>query len=620
MFAKMAIAISALVGSSVGVAQVITQVHTEGSASYFYEEHHPTKFDFSTFTFCLGKNSHSEQGAYRSNRETYTDNEGNVGVFTGVGTTKGAIDRLLNQRVSWKSIFDQEEYVFHVKFKKQVGRQETFYRRNICNTRTWNYRVDEATSEVHTSVNIIVPDNVWVVQIRPQLNQNINQLVAEAHNVRGLSEIDKMPVESILDIKSGVRYFFVRPGDEIQLNVSLQDEGGDIDFIADFEVTFIGHNRCDKIIDNFKQRNGYSPENSVDPNLIRTGFDNIVSRLQKDSPTSQQEFHDSVVFMGCFTSPQNITQIIYDNNAQQMEAILSGMSRYERRISDWVEEEKLADPSVALSVKTLRVVQKMTQYALSASVLQTMEPLCERYPYLVDGRIVGQATGYLYVRQQLEKIGELAGFFSREEETMDIYFERLLPNFNQLPGQTYREVLEERRPYLIELFEGYEANKKHVPIANAMGTYSLLPYVEPTRDWVEFHEKYTALYKTSLRLNGEIYYQLDGYILEEDNIVDVSRLESFVAEFSQLYRESREAFLKLYSLFDGHYAEVFARSVDDVTERHFLPSEYWLSHSYGGFLKQFVEAFAPTSSNSSFNVEEISACLRSPIMPGRPAL
>ncbi|MCB0355715.1 MAG: hypothetical protein KDD40_01840 [Bdellovibrionales bacterium] len=45
---------------SAHAAEVKTSVEASGKGSYFYEEHHPTKFDFSTFTFCGGKNSDAE--------------------------------------------------------------------------------------------------------------------------------------------------------------------------------------------------------------------------------------------------------------------------------------------------------------------------------------------------------------------------------------------------------------------------------------------------------------------------------------------------------------------------------------------------------------------------------
>ncbi|MBK9038986.1 MAG: hypothetical protein IPL83_07480 [Bdellovibrionales bacterium] len=213
--------------------EVSTSVSISGSASYGYEEHHPIKWG------CFGKNSTSAFDSDQTKEEvTYQTNQGSAALYNTIDEKRSVQEKVENQSVDWNFNYDKEDYSFHLKFKRNVGKGVEFYNRRACNTRSWHYRIDSATSKVHSSVNIVVPSNVWIVEI-----ENLTKRIAgidpkfKIKNVYskingGLALGDGM-------VYQPVHYFYVKPGDEITLELEFEDTGSDIDLVSELKVTFL---------------------------------------------------------------------------------------------------------------------------------------------------------------------------------------------------------------------------------------------------------------------------------------------------------------------------------------------------------------------------------------------
>ena len=596
------------------MSQVSTTVKSSGKGSYFYEEHHPTKFDASSFTFCGGRNSKSETANDKNEEEVFTSNKGNKTFFNNISTNKTRLKQFLNQQIEWDNFYDDKDYSFHVKFKKKVGAGQTLTQRNTCNTRTWKYRVDTAKSEVNTSVKIVVPENVWVVQIKKIVNKNIPiEVRYKAKKVYQKAVAQNTLVQSEgAELDKDIKYFFVKPGDEIQLETSFVDIKTNFELIADFKVTFVGHNRCKSII---KQA---MTEGDKSDKAIILSQDIIESKLSgafainKDG-SFPQKTHNSLLFLGCLTSKPQVESLLFENNFKQMEVLLDGIEKFYEKASRKMIQSTNETKDVSI-IPFLRVVDIMTRYSLATSTLSAMKPMCDMYPYVVNGKKVGHITAYLLARQKLDLIKELLNTSDKSKTPQFAsYFDEFSNELSKLPKMTYAELYNKSQELLEPLIIDYEANNKFQVVVELLSLADSLPPFRKNRQLAEFYQSLSEVKKDVYTYNKEVNYQVDRIVSQGNDAIDFNELRSLSKKQLSSSRELVIKFTSLYDLFDGEYANAFAEALDDINEEHRVVTKKWLGNKYGGFFSKYAGLYSKENNISKDEFSKLSECLTEPI-------
>lgn len=580
-----------------------TEIEVEGRGSYFYEEHHPPKFDFSTMTFCGGRPSESENANFELQREIRKGNSGNWDAYMNVGANKGILQTLINQKLSWNSAFDSKEYTFNVRLKKQAGRGAETTHRNTCNTRTWRYKMDAARSKFNSSVRVAVPDHVYVVRVRSTMGQTLG-VQAQIKKVMPIGSMDNAPqMLEGLAIGDGTRYFFVNPFDEIGIQVSHDDVGADVNLVADFEITFIGHNRCEKGIDEFKTLSGIRREDVLTRDVIAKAFTTVAEGLEKKAPVAEENLHRTLLFLGCLTSQSVAKSLIYDNGAKQTNEILNGFADFKKRIVEIGRKSTTAGQSV----QHYEVLEVMARNVVATSVVRGMKPLCQRYPFVSDNRVAGYVTGYLMFRHRLDLIDTVLG-----HGEIGKYLQGIISSMEQMNGHTYASLMRDRKAQLESLISDYEANRKASLIEEGERQFQMLPPVEPSRDVVGMSVEMAAMKKLILRVNEEFIRQIDLFAINSQAQLDLTHFKKAVDDFTKSEARFQRHLKNTHQIFADENAGAFGHVMRNLNDRHIEVTRQWMKDRFGGFLSKFAE-FQQGQIGNADTAKELEKCIYQPV-------
>lgn len=604
-----------MAGSSALFAQTVdTFIETEGKGSYFYEEFHPTKFDFSTFTFCGGRNADSASATFKTEKETRRGNSGNWDVNMNTEAHKGLLSSMISQQLQWDSKFDEKEYTFNVRLKKKVGAGQVITHRNTCNTRTWHYRVDAAQSRFISSVRVVIPENVYVARFRTSFPGTKN-VRATINKVRAIGVDDEHEPAALQGIQAGegTLYFFVKPHEEISIEVVHDDAGTNVDLVADFEVTFMGYNRCEKGIREFRQLSGQDANGVITKEIVTTAFSTIKDGILQKKPSSSEDVHKAILFLGCLTSESVAKALIYDNTAKQVEEILSGIDDFSAQVT----REKSNSETVDNTAKPLRVLEAMARNAVASSVIRGLKPLCERYPSVGDDdKIKGLIPGYFVFRYKLDLIASTLGIspdVSRQGAITD-YFHGLLEALEKMSGASYADLLKERKSEILDLVRDYESNGKVAVVEEAAKQFNLLPPIEPNHDLVAMDVQLMEMKAKIYRVNEEFLRLTDLFAANSQAPLDLTRFKKHVDDFAASENEFRGHFGAVYEVFSQEYAQSFRDVIQNLDDRHIQTTREWMEHKYGGFLKQFSD-FQKDKMGGEKTAKELEKCIYQPITP-----
>lgn len=606
-----------LIPTSVWAAdgRVTTSVLAEGGASYIYEEYHPVKFDLKTFTFCAGRTATAEydqdqgqdQGQdqkpdpSKAARMESSDNSGTLSLFNNIHGDKSLQSKVLNQSLKWKSDFDMDDYSFNVVVKKVKGQNQYFHQRDVCSTRSWHYRIDNASSKVHTSVNLVVPDNVYIVELEKIVTGSTmpnSSFVAEKvySAVSGGVSPDTsemmMKRQEKANLSQNVTLFFVRPGEEINLAVDFADSGEDYEVAANIKVTFLGYNRCQETIAKAFQGVGRKVKDGINASMIQQYFDADFAAGPKDQ-VIEPKAREGLSFLGCLTSQDTIRDILYRRDITQVQAILESVSEFSNKI----DKAKNMLGAQSQFLVFLSTVQLMARQALSQSLLNVMKPMCELMPVRsLDGDY--QLTTFAYIHWYLEKALALLDLDAEGVSAIARYTQEFTDQFMAL--KDHQNILRERfkdftyddRVKMIPLFEDFELNDK-APVVSKINSYlNHIPIsIAQTADLSRLEQAANALFDAVYTYHYHVLtfaealgQQLDHPInwnLYLDNNDKVQKASSeFVAAF------------KAYQMqFSGPLGEQFSSSLKGIFDRHYVETDEALKILYQGFFNQFAKFY-----------------------------
>ena len=601
------------------MAEVQTEVRMAGDASYFYEEHHPVKFDFKSFTMCWGKHSQTEADSSKGEDLVIRGSQGSQNLMSRINGGRSRFDEVKNQSLDWQSEFDRSDYSFNINIKKRVGNSQTLVQRNTCSTRTWNYRIDRATSRVESSLSLLVPDNVYILEIEklqqgnlPSLTSFVAEKVYVGDESTGQMEIRQMET---VQIGRNINFYFVKPGDEIKLKTVFADQGSNVDLMASLKVTFFGHNRCDKIIDDAIKNSGGG--DGIDQHLIERYFDVNFGRRQ-DGSILEEESREALNVLGCLTSPKVIEDLLYRQNIVEIKGILDSILKLSviqdtKRLQLFSETREVSDLYLFLSA-----AEKMARQAVSQSVLNAMGPMCELVPVFNPGGKNYTVTTYLHIKVLLERISILLNKSeSGESQFADVYGQ-FAEQLARLPFRTYSEFSEGDVKKVMEIFSWFVNSNKMIVVNQMMEYINRIPTDVPqTAELNRFEMAASDLFRTTEAFQIEVTRYAMDVGKRSDREIDIKTILKLSEEVSSATTEFVEALAVYQRQFSGRLAREFANSVRVVYGVHFTNTDDDLRDLFGGFFKTFGE-FYRDPSGKTLDLDHFHRCFTEPIQGANP--
>lgn len=603
-------------------------IEVEGGGEYFYQERHPTRFDWDTFTFCAGRTARVDSAALDNVRVRAEEASGERTVFL---RTPGVLGQVLNQHVRWQSIFDRENYVFSVVFHKRVGqRVTTAQQRQPCNTKSWTYRIDRASARAEMKVAVQVPPNVWMVQVLPRGNRPPGT-VFEIRRVASIpAEAARSPAfvaeEGIRLEENGPIHFFVNPSSQIEISAKVNSNLRDVSVVADFEITYVSFNRCDRILSDFRALQGVGGGAPVTAALLRGSLDHAATALGNPSPAGLNRVRNTMMTLGCLTSQDHLANIIYENSLSEVGEILAAIDSFRegqgagRSVpeSDFgppappSPEDEAARHGIRASLGPLSVLINMAGFSVAQATKSTLGMYCERHPIFEPGsdRIVGTRTAFDLLRLRVQRIGMLIGLIESADgliQTPDKMFGAMLEALSEIQASTeHRDVIRERYfDRLVRLEEDWRQAQLELRMSRAYENFVTLPPFQPTRQLVEFERHLGAASRLTGWLDEAIFLQIDNILEFRQESVTLSEIRSKVQELGAVMADLRVAYRRLASAV-GQGGPAPQRTVNELGDT-IEATGFWLNNAFRQFLAPFVQ-MQQQRFPSNLSQEELSAC------------
>lgn len=601
---------------SVFAQTVTTNVSGEGDVSYFYEEYRPPKFDLGSFTLCWGGDSDYENGNLKIDPNKGDANKGEMTIGKDVHA-KGFVQHMMAQKLEWESIFNKEEYTFNIKFKKVNGRDRWVDRSSTCNTKNWKYKVESATASINTSVDIAVPANTWILRLKPTVNTHVPNLVYDISNASEVVGSNRSmdfekPVKLIVGEYS---YFFVKPSSLVKLSLNFKSDTKEYDILANFEVTFVGFNRCEQSMNDFKALINKNSSEPLSSDMVTQAFEKVGSSFYANTSKAVEDVHKAMAFLGCATSQAAAAPLHYDNKVGSMLQILYGIDSFKDKVVNASLSRNNVgantDSNMTINVNALNVLANMARYALASTSINNLKPLCKTHQFMSLDSQSKYMTGYLFMRQQLDVIRFLIGLDNnRKKEFIDVELSFILDELlRRLEGVDTQEYMAKNRQEIANLYQlFYKLQSWRISVA--FSRFNELPKIRANRDLVNLSQALADANKAHDTLHGRLFALFKLLARIDRNITDFTPFKKDLAELKEALNRVYIYFPKVYEMVDGDLASKFRDDVDFMDMDHRAPTEKWLTSSYGGFLLDFVKTYQ--HEKNYLTAEELKQCLFSP--------
>jgi hypothetical protein len=373
----------------------------------------------------------------------------------------------------------------------------------------------------------------------------------------------------------------------------------DADISTDFEITFIGQNRCDKTI---REVMGDGPGLAV-ANVGAKARDQLKA-LQAEiaRPESEQKLeavNRSVVFMGCLINESVANSVLFDNDPAEIRGLLQALDAFTTQSAD----EQLASDVSATGENALKVITQMSLLSLATNSLNATLPYCEHKPVFgEDGDQSGWIRGYLDLSRRLQKAKALyefnestsgpAGYASYYRGFMDRYQPFLDTGLSYGSFRTDPE--RERR--LLELATFFDGNNKVLRAYEATGQLSAFGTLPPNRDMVEMAKAVLAVERLTARIHSRFAQEFEYFIDRSPKRPNLQGMREDLDMLDSQMRALNFRIGRLLSLLnpggDGEVAEPLKTAVQEIAtdflggRRQYLRSPT----TYGAFLTGFTDS------------------------------
>ena len=514
---------------SVADSIVTTTVNASGSVRYFHEEKHPTKMDWGKWTFCSGALTKTEE--FRSNSQEFQSdqNEGESQMFADV---HGPLGKILANNLSWKSAFKEESSTFHINIRRQISSNSSAQDSSVCVTDDWKYVVDHATTTVHTSVKLTVPNGIWVMRIK-SIGNGVKTKVTKVREVPIYTTSPVNENNSGVPL-NGYQYFFTQPNEKFEITSTFSDaQARDLDIVASYEIHFISDTRCDELL---KDSLG-----SSDVAQIRNFSQAVKNRLQSyENEISQgseqvgiESLSQSTLFMGCLMNPKVTKKILYYDNILQMKELVSVIENFRINIGNIIAKK----PYLKSYLDIGDTITLMSQAKLTSNVIAHLKPYCTPVPVwdLTTKEQIGSIPTYRRLSSNFNKALALLG-----PEGYGPYFKKVYPILRKImDGRTYAEI--KNNPELMSKMKEFDQMLGDLDKLQNMQMVSKylerLGNFQPTEDLVSITYLVYDLERLISILQGTINFRFMFVGLGYDTKVSFDKIDYYLESTDQKMRQ-----------------------------------------------------------------------------------
>ncbi len=620
-----------LLGTTAHGVEVSTDVRQQVGASYIIEERHPMKMNWPNFTACWGQQSHLS--------EDLVEGKASDSMQTGTQTVwvdlPGPLGRRAVQATEWSTLFNEKEYSFNIRVKRSKMGGGVVASSSSCVDSTYTYRMAASSTVLRTNLKLVVPKDVWVIRLK---GNKIADSRAK-YRIFGVQQIkrtkgdqEESPAkEAVLDVKNGYNYFFVKPDENLRLELEYQDTSAeDNPYLADVEVTFLGFNRCDRrfLTEGFN----FSAQET------RVALESVRSSVVGAEIIKSDEFHDAINFLACLTRPEAIERTIFANDLGGLPEVLATVNGY---VDTFLtkEEHDSSSPHASgpegASLSALKATVEMLRLRLSYAAFMSLKPYCMELPYLaheqhVEG--VSNVRGYVYAHKRFIEMATLLGFTDKVTLEPSLAFSdfyqglidglRAAASFNSDPTRTitYAELLKtvEREKWLAIFSAARAGSKKSIVDEIHYLSYGL-PSFAYTKTWEDYFKAIDVLDRSTDLIEAELGDFLNKLVGGSELAINWESLLKRVAAVRLAEGQFLSAFTAAYEKIGGRMSEMdntvqgeqFAWVMSELHSEHYAVSRHWLKTQYGGVFTPFVSSVENfyTLADGSWTLREVEKCL-----------
>lgn len=537
------IILSLLFSNQVFAQEVSTEASNSADLQVLYVAKHPSKF-----MKCWGRPTESHVNDHQGSGGTGNTNEGSL-------SSDGGGKHL--QDVTWASTWTEEDE-FKIQYKKSLMKTHTEYKNMACTKKSWTYKVSRSEAHVKTNVKLTVPDGIWVVGLKGSYSKIATIPTMSVSNTLSANG-NALSVTKNFNLQQGIyEYQFVRPFDEISLDVTIDDSGlKDEQIAAEIEVSYLGQSRCEKIIQENKGYNTAALESAVA--RANSGEMNLGLFNQ---------------YLSCVSSPKHLNQVLYQNGPTELQALETSISQLGRNLG---------------VSHMVRAVITKAQFEIANKVMNDIELLCKptqekNYSSLSSAPA---RRGYVYASYQYQRMNAFLDLINPEpytyfataiqtaSETYSSYADLKKDTNLKTEVQNLAKAFQDRRLWVVQLLQGILDDLPQTKVG------------ESERDDVR-----NALEKTRLALiltNQLVQDQINQIATSQQTPLQVEDLLKATRDLDAAKQDLVAKVSKSGELyyFDSGYT-TFNSYALAFTDQFFGSYFNYLFHGYSGFLQEYL--------------------------------
>lgn len=538
---------------------------------------------------CWGRGDDSHTSSHMSKEQKKTELKGAIKDLV---PTEDYLTEKNAQNINWETRLDSEQEIF-INFNKSVSAPEHYENAIKCNTTKWYYTVTKANTSLKTQVGLMVPDDIWFVSIKRDLQ--LSKLTAK-ETVSGLFPLGLTKFLSNPDFsirsdfaENGYNYYLAKPFSEITLAFEINDQSlVNASALGQYKVDFIGSNRCEAII---KEHGGWTTES----------MRGVIEKQE----TGPEGLHESILYFGCLTHKKHLQKLFSQNNYQSIHQMLQNMDKLMKESRLTLEEKQLNEAK-----KALRTILRMAEFTIAQNLLVDVLSYCHEYKLmdLVENKVLATERRYIAVAESIDKI--LAAL-DKVLPSGHHDFLAQLKNLHDL-GFTYQDLFKskEEKEKLhfagqliakprVYLLRDLERSISYFPKEHIVGSEAHSKALKELEDLDPvlmdiFSEFETLARKVKTQSSERVQYQ--SY--EEK----IKRAEALIQSATQYFKAQKQTFNS------SNQAKEFRTMTLDSTATYVNRNFGLLKEIYGGFLEEFL-----TSGADGKTIEELGRTLNQQI-------
>ncbi|MBK7845506.1 MAG: hypothetical protein IPJ71_17815 [Bdellovibrionales bacterium] len=425
----------------------------------------------------------------------------------------------------------------------------------------------------------------------------------------GKPSLELGPEERLHDAEVKLRqYLQVNSEDKVNFELKLRETGSDIDSISEFKVTSFYYNRCDQIFTTFLGND----QESFSSDRILSALKSVLNSGDQNEVGPQRR--QTILFLGCLTASPTIQKLLFHNDINDLKSILAAIEDINKDVVSRWKDNSLGEYDYVLAD-----FGYTSRNLISHSILDLSHSLCKEYPFLLDNGEIGLISGYMRIRQHLDKILEILKLNEDGVPQIALDLNTISEQLHNIAAETKIQDTSESVSPVTKLARDYMGRNIVRKINQVLRQANEIPRIDDTKSYEDFRNALKNFHSLVMKFNLHFHVEIESFDANEGAKNDFSEIDQITSQMEPTGKKFGLSLLRFRSQFEEHYSQDYLNGILEIGSRH---QQGTANVNRGIKSNQFgYETDYVSDSSQNLNPEKLSKCFGNPSidLPGEGA-